>query len=259
MFTKTKTRNICVIKIIGEVAYGNESVNSMVDFFDSDKDCDDIVLYVNSSGGSLACAQTLVAYINRWKNENKDRGIYGYIEDTALSAALYLLLSTDKVYAEKASIVGGMGALIKFDDFSELYKKIGVEINTYKSGVYKDLLNIKRPLSEVEKDLVNNIVDDLYIQFKDYFLAKRPSLKDFDSISNGKWYTGSQAKEANLIHSDSGYIALLDDIQTKYNHEAKPIVIECIETGMTVQPTGAIQTVLAKLGLNTNLMDMLSR
>ena len=92
---------------------------------------------------------------------------------------------------------------VSIDEFAQKY---GLDYNVYKSGAYKDILSMWRESSSQEKELLQNLVDNVFEQFQaDFIDSRKISKKEAQEVSQGQIYTGLQALDLNLIDKVGGY------------------------------------------------------
>ncbi len=157
-----------------------------------------VVIRLNSPGGSAAAAQEISAEVGRLKKSGKI--VVASMGDTAASAAYWIASGTDKIVANPGTLTGSIGVIMEFYDLQELYGKIGVDTETFKSGPYKDMGSSSRPATNDERAIFQAMIDDVYSQFLEAVAAGRDrDVSEIRLLADGRVLTGRQAKELGLV------------------------------------------------------------
>jgi protease-4 len=189
---------------------------------ENSKDVKAVVLRINSPGGSVVASDELYLSIKKLA-ENKV--VIAQLNDTAASGGYYAALGADKIIANKATITGSIGVIAQFPEFTELFEKIGVEVRTIKSGNLKDIGSFDRPMTEEERAILENIVDDAYQQFIDAMVDGRGfSREEATQLADGRIYSGVQAKELGLVDELGTYTTALELAKSEANLDDPSIV-----------------------------------
>ena len=163
-----------------------------------------VLLRVNSPGGSAAATQEAVAELQKLKDSGKP--VVVSMGDTAASGAYWLAAYGDKIYANPSTITGSIGVYMSYYDVQGLSEKLGVREEKIKSGPHKDIFSPFRPMTEEERQLTQNMVDDMYEQFVAVVAEQRHmDGEKVRSLADGRVFTGVQAKEAGLVDELGNY------------------------------------------------------
>lgn len=163
-----------------------------------------VLLRVNSPGGSAAATQEAAAELQKLKNSGKP--VVVSMGDTAASGAYWLAAYGDKIYANPSTITGSIGVYMSYYDVQGLSEKLGVREEKIKSGPHKDIFSPFRPMTEEERRLTQNMVDDMYEQFVAVVAEQRHmDGEKVRSLADGRVFTGVQAKEAGLVDELGNY------------------------------------------------------
>lgn len=165
-----------------------------------------VLLKIDSGGGSATAAEEVGRELKRFK-EKANKPIVATIGDTGASAAYWIAAcSSDKVYANATSLTGSIGVYMPYMNVEELYKKIGVTSNKIKSGAYKDMMSMDRPMTDEEKAMLQNIVNEIYNEFvKTVAEGRKMEESKVRGIADGRIYTGLQAKNIGLVDEIGNY------------------------------------------------------
>ncbi len=191
-----------VVEIKGEIASGGEVsaelvVSSMRSAFEDDG-AQAVVLLINSPGGSPVQAGIINDEIIRLKEKHK-KPIYAVVEETCASAAYYIAAGTDKIYVDKASIVGSIGVLMDGFGFTGLMDKLGVERRLMTAGENKGFMDPYSPQTEKQREFAQAMLNQIHKQFIDVVKAGRGDrLKESPELFSGLFWTGQQAIEMGL-------------------------------------------------------------
>ena len=189
-----------------------------------DKSVKAVLLRINSPGGSVTAAEEIGREIKRLKAET-GKPVITSMGDTAASAGYWLAACSDKIYANSSTLTGSIGVYIPYMNTEDLYKKIGISGTKIKSGEYKDILSNERPMTPAERELLQNMVNEMYEQFVGVVSEGRKMPVDkVKSLADGRVYTGKQAKELGLVDEIGNYYDALDATGALIGSEGTPEV-----------------------------------
>ena len=157
-----------------------------------------IVLLINSPGGSPVQAGMMNDEILRLKAKHK-KPVYAVVEETCASAAYYIAVAADKIYVDKASVVGSIGVLMDGFGFTGLMEKLGVERRLMTAGENKGFLDPFSPQSDKQRAFAQAMLDQIHQQFIGVVKAGRGKrLKEVPEMFSGLFWSGQQAVELGL-------------------------------------------------------------
>ena len=175
-----------------------------------DKNTAGIVLRINSPGGSPVQAGYVNDEIKRLRELYPDIPLYAVITDICASGGYYIASAAEKIYADKASVIGSIGVIMAGFGFVEAMDKLGIERRLFYAGESKGLLDPFSPLNPKEVTHIEGVLDNIYQQFIEIVKRGRGDrLKDDDRIFTGLVWTGQQSLELGLIDElgSPGYVA----------------------------------------------------
>jgi protease-4 len=143
--------------------------------------------------------------------------------DVAASGGYYVSCNADRIFADPATLTGSIGVITEHEDFSGLLGKIGVKVESIKSGKLKDMLSPTRPLQPEERQVMTAIITQVYGQFVQAVATGRkldPGL--VRKLADGRVYTGAQAKNLKLIDELGGLQEALASTARLINYEGRP-------------------------------------
>jgi len=163
-----------------------------------------IVLDINSPGGTVASVQNIYSEINRAKEKGKK--VVALFRDVAASGGFYIAMAADKIVAEPGTITGSVGVIMQASNIEGLFEKIGVKIQPITSGKYKDIGASYRKMTDAEKALLQDMVDDTYSQFFAAVKAGRPDVKEevLREYTDGRVFTGQRAYNLGFVDKLGG-------------------------------------------------------
>lgn len=191
-----------LVEVQGEIAADTDAsaeriVSALKSAFE-DKGASAIVLRINSPGGSPVQAGIINDEIRRLKSKH-DKPVYAVVEEACASAAYYIAVSADKIYVDKASIVGSIGVLMDGFGFTGLMEKLGVERRLMTAGENKGFLDPFSPQTEKQRAYAQTMLDQIHQQFIVVVKEGRGKrLKDTPDMFSGLFWTGQQAVELGL-------------------------------------------------------------
>lgn len=188
-----------------------------------------IVLEINSGGGSPVTSYYIYNEIMKLKKEY-NKPVYAVITETGASGAYYISLAADKIVADKASIVGSIGARIGGFGFTGIMNKLGVERRIVSSGENKTIGDPFSELKTSDEVHLKELVTDIHKQFKEVVIERRGDKLDLSNTSylfSGLFWTGEKALELGLIDE----INNIYDLNDKYFDELPYNIYTTKETG----------------------------
>jgi protease-4 len=174
-----------------------------------------VLLKVNSPGGGTNESKQIYEKIVQIKKERKIP-VYVSMGSMAASGGYYISAPADKIFADEETITGSIGVIMQGLDYSKLAKKYGIEFNTIKTGPYKDIMNGSREMTDAERKLLQDMVNDSYGRFVKVVADGRGmSQKEVKKIADGRIMNGSQAVKAGLVdqigYSEDALQSLMKD------------------------------------------------
>ncbi|MDW8335707.1 MAG: S49 family peptidase [Tepidimonas sp.] len=157
-----------------------------------------VVLLIDSPGGSPVQAGIVNDEIWRLKDKH-DKPVYAVVEETCASAAYYIAAAADRIYVDKASLVGSIGVLMDGFGFTGLMDKLGIERRLLTAGENKGFLDPFSPQTPAHRAHAQRMLDDIHRQFIDVVRKGRGQrLKETPETFTGLVWTGQRAVEMGL-------------------------------------------------------------
>jgi len=162
-----------------------------------------VVVRINSPGGSPVQAGQIYDEMRRLRAAYPDKPLFAVVEDVAASGGYYVAAAADKIYVDKASMIGSIGVIISTLNYRDLLGKVGLEAVVFKSGKFKDMLSGAREMTPEEKVYVEGLVMQSYDRFVGIVARSRnldeQSLRG--GVADGRILSGSDAYAANLVRT----------------------------------------------------------
>lgn len=201
---KTATPHVAMVRVDGVLSAGGdvnagEIVQGLRDAFDS-VTATGVLLRINSPGGSPSEAAAVFDEIRRLRALHPQKPLYAVITESGTSAAYYVAAAADRIYANRASVVGSIGVIIEGFGFTGAMEKLGVERRLVMSGQNKNFLDPFSPLRARDVQNARALVDDVHQQFVNAVRRGRAGkLKEEENLFTGLVWSGERALELGLV------------------------------------------------------------
>lgn len=158
-----------------------------------------IVLRINSPGGSPVQAGIINDEIHRLRKAHPKKPLYVVVDEICASGGYYIAAAADKIYVNKASIVGSIGVLMEGFGFTGLMDKVGVERRLMTAGENKGFMDPFSPQSEKQANYAQEMLNEVHQQFITVVRQGRGKrLKETPETFSGLFWSGSKAVEIGL-------------------------------------------------------------
>jgi protease-4 len=156
-----------------------------------------VIVHIDSPGGTTAGSEQLHDALLRLKAQ---KPMVVVVDGLAASGGYIAALSSDHIIARSTSLVGSIGVLFQYPNFSEFLKTIGVQVEEIKSSPLKAAPNGFEPTSPEAREAIAAIVRDSYAWFRD-MVKDRRHLDDaaLERVADGRVFTGRQGLEVKLV------------------------------------------------------------
>lgn len=179
-------------------ANADDVISALQSAFD-DKGAAGVILRINSPGGSPVQAGIIADEIGRLRGKHADKPLYVVVEDVCASGGYYVAAVADKIYVDKASIVGSIGVLMDGFGFTGSMDKLGVERRLLTAGENKGFLDPFSPQNERHREHAQGMLNDIHQQFIDVVRKGRGTrLKETSDMFSGLMWTGAKSIELGL-------------------------------------------------------------
>ena len=156
-----------------------------------------VVVHINSPGGTTAGSEQLYDALVRLKAK---KPLVVVVEGLAASGGYIAAIASDHIVAQQSSLVGSIGVLFQFPNFTELLKTVGVKVEEVKSSPLKAAPNGFEPTSPEARAALDALVKDSYAWFRG-LVKERRGMNDelLEKVADGRVFTGHQAVDLKLI------------------------------------------------------------
>ncbi len=200
-------------------------VVSQLKKFGDDSSIKAIIIHVNSPGGGVAASEEIYRAVKRIRDEKKKR-IVASIQSVGASGAYYVSAGTDKIYADKGSIVGSIGVIAQWTNYGELLRWAKLKDITMKAGEFKDTGSPTRDMTPAEQQYMQSLIDNMHTQFIQAVAdGRRTKAENIRAIANGKVWTGEQAMEMKLIDQVGDFQTAVEDTAKSVGISGEPTLV----------------------------------
>jgi protease-4 len=197
------TKHTALVDVIGVIdskgAASADSVTGALQSAFKDKNTQGVILRINSPGGSPVQAGIIYDEIRRLREKHPGIPLYAVVEDVCASGGYYIAAATDKIYVDKASLVGSIGVLMDQFGFVDTLGKLGVERRVLTAGENKAFLDPFSPLQPAHVEHAKKLLGEIHVQFIDVVKKGRGArLKETPEIFSGLLWSGAKSIELGL-------------------------------------------------------------
>ncbi|MEZ6128788.1 MAG: signal peptide peptidase SppA [Planctomycetaceae bacterium] len=219
-----------------------------------DDDVKGVLLAVDSPGGLVADSHQLYHELQKLREK---KPIYVAMKRLAASGGYYIAMGIGprgKIFAEPTTWTGSIGVIIPRYNAQELASKVGVTSEPLATGPLKDTLSPFRDLTQQERDVWEDILQDSFERFVNVIADNRSSLNgdQVRELATGQIYTTSQALKNGLV-DDVGYeedalAALASELGLEeyeaVEYSSPQTLLDVLLSGKAKTPRGLLDDVL---------------
>ncbi len=195
-----------------------------------------LIIRINSPGGSPVQAEYMYNSIKYYMKKHPDIKTYAVCVDLCASAAYYVAVAADEIYASPASMVGSIGVIYNGFGFVDIMNKVGITRRLQTAGANKGFMDPFSPESDVQKQKLQVMLDIVHQQFINRVKEGRGDrLHIDDEIFSGLFWTGDQALDKGLIdgYASSGQLARdTIKIDNLVDYTFKPNIFDRVTKGI---------------------------
>ncbi|HUJ01155.1 MAG TPA: S49 family peptidase [Usitatibacter sp.] len=196
-------RHTALVDLDGVIApEGQASADRIIRGLDrafKDPDTKGVVLRINSPGGSPVQAGYIYDEMKRLRRKYPKIPLYAVVEDLCASGGYYVAAGADRIYVDKASLVGSIGVIISSFGFTGAMDKLGIERRAYTAGDNKDFLDPFAPENPEQRAHAQEMLEEIHQQFIKAVRDGRGSrLKETPEIFSGLVWTGERSVQLGL-------------------------------------------------------------
>ncbi|HTM37860.1 MAG TPA: signal peptide peptidase SppA [Terriglobales bacterium] len=215
---------IGVVDLDGVILSPTETVDQLRKLADDDS-VKAIIIHVNSPGGGVAASEEIYGEVKRIRDEKK-KYIASSIETVGASGAYYVSSATNKIYANRGSVVGSIGVIAEWVNYGDLMRWAKLKPELLKVGKFKDTGDPTRELTPDERAYMQGLIDNMYGQFVQAVADGRHSkVEDIKPIADGRVWTGEQAAGMHLIDGIGDFRTVVMETAKAVNISGEPSLV----------------------------------
>ncbi len=162
-----------------------------------------VLLRIDSPGGEVTASDILYQAVLKTRAV---KPVVVSMDSVAASGGYYVACAGSYLFCHETSITGSIGVIMQSINYQNLLGKVGVEVLTFKSGAFKDLLNGARELTEAERKYVQGLIDQSYARFVG-IVARERHLDEAalrSGVADGRIVSGQDALQERLVDELGG-------------------------------------------------------
>ncbi len=219
---------IGLVRIEG-VIIGSEEIIKILTRLEEDDQIKAILLRIDSPGGAVVPSQEIYDAVKKIRLSGKKKVVTS-MGTVAASGGYYIAAASNYIIANPGTLTGSLGVIMEMANFEGLMQKIGVESVTIKSGANKDAGSPFRKMTDAERFLFQNVLDDVHAQFMEAVAEGRSmEMEKVRTLADGRIFTGRQAKENGLVDGLGNMEDAIAKTASMAGIKGKPDVIETRE------------------------------
>lgn len=186
-----------LVEVLGEID-DPEPVVDQLDRMERDASVRAVVVRLDSPGGGVAASQEIYEAVRRVREAKKP--VVASMGGVAASGAYYVACGADSIVANAGTLTGSIGVIMMFPNTEDLFRKVGIRFETVKTGKYKDIGTMWRPMTDDERKLLQDVLTNVYDQFVDVIVDGRDlAREDILPYADGRIFSGDQAQEYGFV------------------------------------------------------------
>ncbi|MFA5242195.1 MAG: S49 family peptidase [Sulfuricella sp.] len=196
-------KHTAVVDLHGVIGIGADTnaervINGLQSAF-KDKNTQGVILRINSPGGSPVQAGYINDEIRRLRAKYPNTPLYAVVEDICASGGYYVAAATDKIFVDKASIVGSIGVIMDSFGFTGTMDKLGVERRLLAAGENKGFLDPFSPANPKQEEYAKEMLGEIHNQFIQVVRQGRGKrLKETPEMFSGLVWSGEKSIQLGL-------------------------------------------------------------
>lgn len=178
-----------------------------------------VVLSVNTPGGGVVESSDIYDAI-RAIQIDREIPVYVAMGGLAASGGYYVSAPAEKIFVHPETITGSIGVIMESVNYAKLAEKYGIDFNTIKTGPYKDIMSGSREMTQEERDMLQEMINDSYERFVAIIAEGRNmSTEQVKKIADGRIMNGKQAIKHGLADEIGKTGDVIDAMKADYDLE----------------------------------------
>lgn len=190
-------RRVGLVEIIGDIDEP-DGVVEQLDRMRRDPSVRAVVVRLDSPGGGVAASQEIHEAVQKVREEGKP--VIASMGGVAASGAYYVACAADSIVSNPGTLTGSIGVIMSFPNTQELFRKVGLKFEVVKTGKFKDMGSLSRPMTAEERELLQKVLSNVYEQFVDAISEGRNlDREDILPYADGRIFSGDQARDYGFV------------------------------------------------------------
>ena len=186
-----------LVEVVGGIE-DSEPVVEQLDRMERDSSVRAVVVRLDSPGGGVAASQEIYEAVRRVRDAGKP--VVASLGGVAASGAYYIACAADSIVSNPGTLTGSIGVIMTFPNTEELFRKVGLRFDVVKTGKFKDIGSMSRPMTDDERKLLQEVLGNVYEQFVDAISEGRGLDKaEILPVADGRIFSGDQALEYGFV------------------------------------------------------------
>jgi protease IV len=212
-----------LVEVLGDISE-SESIVEQLERLGRDPSVHAVVIRLDSPGGGVAASQEIYEAVQKVRKE--DKPVVASLAGVAASGAYYVACAADTIVANPGTLTGSIGVIMSFPNTEELFRKVGLKLEVIKTGKFKDVGSIWRPMTADERELLQGVLTNVYDQFVDAIAEGRDmSREQILPYADGRVFSGDQAQEYGFVDVLGDLDDAIDIAGEMGNIRGKPSVV----------------------------------
>jgi protease-4 len=192
----TKSNKVGVVEVVGVITDSKATLNHLKKFRENEA-IKAIVMRINSPGGAVGPSQEILEEIIKTRQKKKVVASMGTV---AASGGYYIASGADIIMANPGTLTGSIGVIMNFTNIEKLTQKLGIDLYNLHAGKFKDVGSPTRPMTPVEREYLQKLLDNVHEQFiVDVARGRQMLAHKVREVADGRVFTGEVAKNLGLV------------------------------------------------------------
>jgi Periplasmic serine proteases (ClpP class) len=195
-------KHTALVELNGTISAGEVSADQIISGLQAafkDKNTKGVILRINSPGGSPVQAGQIYDEIKRLRAKYPNIPLYAVVDDICASGGYYVASAADRIYVDKASLIGSIGVLMDGFGFTGTMDKLGVERRLLTAGTNKGFLDPFSPVNPQQENYAKEMLEEIHQQFiKAVRDGRGTRLKETPDMFSGLIWSGAKAVSLGL-------------------------------------------------------------
>ncbi|HMI32451.1 MAG TPA: signal peptide peptidase SppA [Candidatus Limnocylindrales bacterium] len=190
-------KRVGLVELVGDIET-SENIVDQLEHMRRDPSVHAVVLRLDSPGGGVAASQEIYDAVQRLRKD--DKPVVASMGGVAASGAYYIACGADSIVANPGTLTGSIGVIMSFPNTEELFRKVGVRFEVVKTGKFKDMGSLSRPMTAEERQLLQGVLSNVYDQFVSAISEGRGlERSEILPYADGRIFSGSQALDYGFV------------------------------------------------------------